>query len=336
MHATAEALMNVHTRHILLQLSGPTLDTLLDEEAAAAWDWLAARPVTAIADEVRVRDFLLRNVFEVTPTERLLSQIGRLATRVLQSPLNKNTKLEELLNVREYDLIVDRLIGMEDLRREVLHAVMQNASVTQLISDLVYNGVKNYLSEDGGLAKRVPGMSSLMKMGKGMMERVGADDAIDNALRSYVKRNTRATMEMSEKLIEIALETPKLKTISHQFWQQIKSMPLSRATRYVREDDVEDVIAIGATIWNHFRQTSYAREILNELVHAWFEKWGNEPAITVLESLSFDKARLQNEVRLVATPVIGELIASGQLEARVRRHLQDFYGSLEVEQLLTN
>jgi hypothetical protein len=327
MHATAKALLDAHTRYVMQQLTGPALASVLDDETAVFWDWLAARPVTAIIDEVRVRDFLLRNVFEITPSERLLAQIGTLSARALASPLNKQTKLEELLNAREYDLIVDRLIALEDVRREIVHAVMQNPSVTQLISDLVYNGVKNYLMEDGGLAKKVPGMSSLMKMGKGMMERVGADDALEGALKSYVKRNTRATMEMSEKLVNHALETPKLKSVSRQFWQQIKSAPLDRATRYVKQDDVQDVVVIGSTVWNHFRQTSYARELLNELVHAWFEQWGGDPASTALESIGLDKARLQAEVKLLLTPLAAELEKGGHLEARVRLHLEAFYSS---------
>lgn len=327
MHATAKALLDAHTRHVVQQLTGPALAGVLDDETAVFWDWLAARPVSAIIDEVRVRDFLLRNVFEITPSERLLAQIGTLSARALTSPLNKQTRLEELLNAREYDLIVDRLIALEDVRREIVHAVMQNPSVTQLVSDLVYNGVKNYLMEDGGLAKKVPGMSSLMKMGKGMMERVGADDALEGALKSYVKRNTRATMEMSEKLVNHALETPKLKSVSRQFWQQIKSAPLDRVTRYVEADDVQDVVVIGSTVWNHFRQTSYARELLNELVHAWFEQWGGDPASTALESIGLDKARLQGEVKLLLTPLAAELEKGGHLEARVRLHLEVFYSS---------
>src|SRR6218665_730294 len=191
MHATAKVLLDAHTRHVMQQLTGPALAGVLDDETSVLWEWLAGRPVNAILDEVRVRDFLLRNVFEITPSERLLQQIGTLSARALTSPLNKQTKLEELLNAREYDLIVDRLIALEEVRREIVHAVMQNPSVTQLVSDLVYNGVKNYMAENSGLAKKVPGASSLMKMGKGLMEKVGADDALEGALKSYVTRNTR-------------------------------------------------------------------------------------------------------------------------------------------------
>lgn len=335
MHATAQILLDAHTRHVMKQLSGSALADLLDEEAGGFWDWLAVRPVKSVVDEVRVRDFLLSNVFDIAPSEQLLTQIGSIATRALKSPLNSQTRLEELLNVREYDLIVDRLIELEDVRRQIVHAVMQNPAVTQLISDLVYNGVKNYMVEDGGLAKKVPGMSSLMKIGKGVMDRMGSlDAALESALKSYVKRNTRATMEMSERLVERALESSKLKAVSRQFWQQIKSAPLDRATRYVKADDVTDVVQIGSTLWNHFRQTPHARELLNELVHAWFEQWGNEAGTTPLLSIGLDKKRLQHETRLLLTPIIGELESSGHLQTRVTAHLQAFYASSEVSATL--
>ncbi|MDP2226528.1 MAG: hypothetical protein Q8J78_03515 [Moraxellaceae bacterium] len=333
MHPKANALLDAHTRHMLARLSSE-LDTLLADETAALCAWAGSRPVTAITDEVRVRDFLLRNVFDITPSDALLAQIGTLATKALQSPLNKTTKLEELLNVREYDLIVDRVIELEDLRRQIVRAVMQNPSVTQLISDLVYNGVKNYLMEDGGIAKKVPGMSSLMKMGKGMMERVGADDALEGALKSYVKRNTRATMELSERLVEKALETPKLKAVARQFWQQIKGEHLYRVTRFVGKDDVDDVITIGNTLWNHFRQTTYARELLNELVHAWFEQWGEQPIMQVLNDIGLSQERLVVEVQQIGQPLVADLISSGHLEARIRQHLEVFYSSPDAEAAL--
>lgn len=331
MHPTAAALLEAHTRHMLDRLSGPGLTTLLDEETAALCTWAATLPVSKVTDEVRVRDFLLRNVFEITPSEALLTQIGTLATVALKNPLNQTTSLDQLLNAREYDLIVDRIIELEDLRRQIVRTVLQNPSVIQLISDLIYHGVKNYLVDENALAKKVPGMSSLMKMGKGVMERMGSlDAALENTLKAYVKRNTRATMDLAERLVERAMETPKLKAVSRQFWQQIKGEKLHRVTQYITGDDVDDVVRIGATLWNHFRTTPYARDMLNDLVHAWFEQWGNQTVMQVLEDIGLTPERLQVEVRQIGEPLVAELISSGHLEARIRLHLEVFYSSPEA------
>jgi hypothetical protein len=334
MHATARALLDAHTRHVMQQLSGAALDALIDAETASFCDWLAARPVTALADAATVRDFLLRNVFDITPGERLLEQIGTLATRALQSPLNAKTKLNVILDEREYNLIASRLIAMEDTRRNLVHAVMQNPGITHLISDIVYNGVKNYVAENSNIAKKVPGMSSLMKLGKGVMETMGTDSMVENALKGYVRHNTRATMEMSERLVLQALETPKLQAAAHKLWKELHGMPLEKVTRHVSAAQVDEAVVIGNALWNHFRKTPYARKLLAELVEAWFEQWGQDPVLTVLETIGLDRARLPGEVKEFLQPLVAELTSSGHLEARVRAHLEPFYASAEVGKLL--
>lgn len=334
MHATAQALLEAHTRHVMKQLSGDALDALVAAEAAAACDWLAARPVTALATPVLVRDFLLRNVFDITPSDTLLDQIGTLAVQALQSPLNAETRLDAILDKQDFDYIAERLIEMEDARNAIVRAILQSHDVTHLISDIVYNGVKNYLAENSKIANKVPGVGSLLKVGKGMMERMGTDTMVEGALKNYVHQNTRATMEMTERLVRQALESHKLRSASHKAWQKVHALRLEVATKHVTEAQVRETVTIGNRLWNHFRQTGYARGLLNELVETWFAKWGALPALSVLETIGLGRDRLAHEVTLFLRPLLQELVSSGHLEARVRVHLEAFYGSGEVDGLL--
>lgn len=334
MHATAQALLEAHTRHVMQQLSGDALKALVAEETAQACDWLAARPVTALASPALVRDFLLRNVFDLTPSEPLLAQIGTLATRAFQSPLNAETRIDAVLTKADYDYIAEQVIALEDVRNQIIHTIMKNHEITHLISDIVYSGIKNYLAENSKLANKVPGMGSLLKVGKGVMERMGTDSMVEGALKNYIHQNTRATMEMTERLIKQALESHKLKASSHKLWQKVHTLRLDVATRHVREQDVREVVTIGNRLWNHFRQTGYARGLLNELVEAWFAERGNGTVMDVLDSIGLDRTRLPQEVQLFLEPLLAELVASGQIEARVRVHLERFYGSAEVSGLL--
>jgi hypothetical protein len=231
-------------------------------------------------------------------------------------------------------MIADRIIALEDVRTELVHAVMQNHEITHLISDIIYNGIKNYLAENSKLANKVPGVGSLLKVGKGMMEKMGTDSMVENALKNYVRHNTRATMEMSERLVLQALESHKLKATSQKIWQHVHAKHLDIATKHVSEKQVREVVEIGEALWNHFRQTKYAHALLGELVEAWFAKWGGEPALTVLETIGLDRQRLPGEVKLFLEPLLAELVTSGQLEARVRVHLEAFYGSKEVSGIL--
>lgn len=334
MHATAQALLEAHTRHILNQLSGDALAALVAEETAAACDWMAARPVHSLANAQMVRDFALRNVFDITPSEALLDTIGTLATRGFRSPLNDETRVDAILSRADYDHIVKELIALEEVRNELIHAVMQNHDVVHLISDIVYSGIKNYMAENSKIANKVPGVGSLLKAGKGMMERMGTDGMVEGAIKNYIRQNTRSTMEMTERLIKQALESHKLQASSQKLWDQVHDRRLGVAARHVEEKHVRSSVEIGARLWNHLRQTGYARGLLHELVEAWFETRGNESLLQLLESLGLTRDRLPHEVQLFLQPLLAELIASGQLEARLRLHLERFYGSAEVAGLL--
>lgn len=334
MHATAQALLEAHTRHVMQQLSGDALRALIDEETAEACNWLASRPVNSLATVERVRDFALRNVFDYTPSERLLATIGTLATRAFQSPLNAETRLDAILGKDDYDYIATQVIALEDVRNDITHAILQNHEITHLISDIVYSGIKNYMAENSKLAGKVPGVGSLLKVGKGMMERMGTDSMVEGAIKNYIHSNTRATMEMTERLVKQAMESHKLKNHSQALWKKIHTLRLDVASKHVQEKDVREVVTIGNRLWNHFRQTGYARGLLNELIEAWFEENGQDSVLSLLESLGVTRERLPEEIRIAAEPVIAELVASGQLEARVRVHLERFYGSAEVSQVL--
>lgn len=334
MHPTAQAMLEAHTRHVMLQLSGDALRSLLAEETAEACHWLAARPVKSLATVERVRDFALRNVFDYTPSDKLLATIGTLATRAFQSPLNAETRLDAILTKDDYDYLATQIIALEDVRNDITHAILQNHEITHLISDIVYTGIKNYMAENSKLANKVPGMGSLLKVGKGMMERMGTDSMVEGAIKNYIHSNTRATMEMTERLVKQAMESHKLKNHSQALWKKIHVLRLDVASKHVQEKDVREVVTIGNRLWNHFRETGYARGLLHELVEAWFEENGDESVMDLLESLGVSRERLPEEIRILAEPVIAELVASGQLEARVRVHLERFYGSAEVGKLL--
>ncbi|HET8730896.1 MAG TPA: hypothetical protein VFM34_07295 [Moraxellaceae bacterium] len=334
MHATAQALLEAHTRHVMQQLSGDALKALVAEETAEACNWMASRPVNALATPAFVRDFLLRNVFDVVPGDALLEQIGTLATRAFKSPLNAETRVDALLTRDDYDFIVNEVIARESVRNEIIHTVMQNHEITHLISDIVYSGIKNYLAENSKLANKVPGVGSLLKVGKGVMERMGTDSMVEGALKGYIHQNTRSTMEMTERLIKQALESHKLKASSQKLWDQVHARRLDLATKHVSEQDVRNVVTIGNRLWNHFRQTGYARGLLNELVEAWFSEHGGDSLMSVLESIGLDRSRLPQEVQLFLEPLLADLVSSGQLEGRVRVHLERFYGSADVASLL--
>lgn len=336
MHPKAAALLDAHTRHVMQQLTGDKLVELVNTEAATYCAWLSTRSVDSLLDEVRVRDFIVRNILSVELSDSLRDQIRTMVKRGIKSPLNKNTKIEDVLNVKEYDLIVEKLIALEDARRDIIHGVLNNQAYSDFLSDLLFQNMKDYLLEENPLAKKVPGVSSLLKMGKGVMDKVGSglEGAMEHTVKNYIKRNIRSTIEMSERMIENAMAAPKLRSVARQLWSRIKGRSLAEFTRYVHDQNVDDSADIINTLWNHLRQTTYARELTNELVHAWFAQWGKRSGMQVLEDIGLSQARVAEELRQILIPYVDAMRESGFLEPRVRAYLEPFYSSDAVVAIL--
>lgn len=336
MHAKAGALLEAHVQYSLDQLSGEKFRETIKTEVTGFYSWVGERPVKTLLDEVRVRDFLLRNLLEKELTPGLRGQIRLLITRGLQSPLNADTRIEHLLNVNEFDAIIDKALQLEDLRRALVHELLSSPIFSEVLSDLLYHSIKGYLLEDGGISKKVPGMSSLVKLGKGVVGRMGGlEDTIESAIKQYTQKNIRRTVELSEGLIESVFRGPKIKQVAREFWGRIKLTRVGDITRYAAGDDVEDASQIVNTIWHHARQTDYTRQLLNELVHAWFENYGERPAAALLQDLGLTPEGLAGEIAEVITPFADIMRQTGYLEERVRAHLQPFYGSDAVATLLS-
>lgn len=336
MHPKAAALMEAHTRHVMEQLAGDNLSLHIQNETLTFCAWLGTRPVHTLVDEVRARDFILRNILEAELSPELRQQVRDVIKQGIKSPLNKETRIEHVLNVKEYDDIVERLVVLEDARRDIIRAVLNNPAYSDFLSDLLFQNIKDYLLEDNLIAKKVPGASSLMKLGKGVFDKVGGglENAMESTLKSYIQRNIRKTIEMSEQMVNRALATPKLRTVARQFWHRVKDVPLSTASKYVKDADVDASADIINTLWNHLRQTPYARQLTTELVHAWYEQWGDRPAMAVLTDLGYTPERLTEELRQILTPYIEAMRETGFLELRVRAYLEPFYTSDSVTSVL--
>lgn len=335
MHAKAAALLDAHVRHSLNQLTGPALASLVQSEIQTFFTQMGDRPVSQWVDEVTVRDFLLRNVFARELTPGLRGQLRHLLTQGLASPLHEGAQLETLLNVREVELIIDRALDLEELRREIVHAVLDSPVYSDVLSDLLYHSIKEYLLEENVLTKKVPGMSSLMKIGKGVVGRMGGlEETLEKTIKHYIKQNIRATVELSEQLIEKAFQGPKIREICRDAWGKIKTTQISDATRYIDIKDVEDAEDIANTIWNHVRQTEYAKQLLTEMVHIWFDANGDRPLTLLVQDLGYDADRLCAETLTTITPIAAILLESGYIEQRLRAHLESFYASAAVAEIL--
>ena len=334
MHAKASALLEAHTAHLLSQASGDNLNTLLDREVGAFLDWTAQRPLNRVVSVERIQDVAVEYVLNQAPTEALITMIVTLVKAGFHSSLNDTTYVHQLVEHKNFLAMVDKVASNDKLKKDLIHQAVGNPVYAKLLSDIVYHALSDYLVNENPLAKKVPGMSSLMKMGKGLMDSTGGNAAIESALRSYLHKNMQNIVDLSEKVLLRTLDAKQIHHVADQVWHKIKGAPLSVPQQYVKDADIDFAAKTGVDLWNHFRRTDYAAGMLKELIGVWFSQFAGRDGLSLLADVGLSRDALLKEIKLFAQPVAAELLASGFLEQRIRAQLTEFYGQEAVAAIL--
>lgn len=335
MHPRAQQLMDAQVQHILNKLAGEKLEQLLDIEVEAFCDWLSQRNVDELFQESQIIDFLQRNLLGKEPTELVIVQLKKIVWSGLQSTLNQATEYQHLLSSQEFQYIVEKGIDLEDFRKDIIKSVLSSPVYSQLLSDVLYHGIKDFVLEENVIAKKVPGVSSLVKMGQGIMSKMGGvDNAIEGLIKNYIQKNIEGSIDLSQKFLDKSLDENRIRTVAQQFWENVKFNKLAQGIAYIEITDFDDFAFIAKNIWNHLRETDYAKQLMQELVHEWFQQWGRENVLNMLENLGVTRSLIVAETKILATPLINEGLLSGYLEERIRAQLEPFYSGEAASTIL--
>ena len=334
MSSKAAALLDAHKQHLLAQFTPEHMNATLSREVNAFFDWSQTQTINQVVKLETIQSVAQRYVLAQPVSSGLTQQILHIIKAAINSPLNDKTYVHQLIEHQDYLAIVDKVASHEQLRKDLIHTAVGNPVYAKLLSDIVYQALNDYLINENPLAKKVPGMSSLMKMGKGLMESTGGNAAIESALKSYLHKNTQKIVDISEKILLKTLDAKQIHHVADQIWHKIKGAPLSLGKQYVSDNDIEFALNEGAKVWNHFRQTAYAKDMLNELIAAWFNEFAGRDGLSILADLNISREQLLEEILVFAQPVVAAMLASGFIEQRIEAQLSDFYNSPVVAELL--
>lgn len=333
MAVSAEQLLEAQVAFFLQDFQGESLKRHLEAEAEAYCDLLERISVRQLLDADQVISWVERNVLAYQPTEGFRKQAVMLFEMGLNNPGHQQMPMRQLINRQIYDVMVERVVSRPGLRQEVIHSVLGSPVYHRLLSDVLYHSISDYLMKENPLAKNVPGVSSLMKVGKGMIGKLGnLDQTIEQTIKHYLRHNIRSTAAFSETLVDQALNSDTLRKLADDLWPKLEAYELGQATRHL---ELEGLSYLAMVFWNQIRQTDYMREQVSYLVKGWYAQSGDEIAMEVLENIGISREQLVREVVALGHPLMTAWMQSGHIEKRLREHLQRFFAHADTQRLLT-
>jgi len=217
-------------------------------------------------------------------------------------------------------------------RQRLIKTVVNSPAFSAMITQLIQHSIQDYL-DNSVMAKRVPGVSRFMKMGKSVLETV-TDSNLDETIGHYLQKNILKLSHMSEHVLNQHFDDEKLYHFQANLWHKIKDMPLTVLKNYIEVQDLPNTVGLGHEIWDHLRQTEYLKQQVHDGVYAWYTRNQERNFDLLLRDLNIDEALIQHELQQLLAPVIQKLVSSEYLRERARVYLEKFYYAETTQNIL--
>ncbi len=329
MNSKAQALLDAQLAFIEQKLKS---NSLISEEVLGFFDWFRQQNIANLWSSELINGLLQQQILSTPARTQLIQQIEQHIAIALQHPQNIDTTLEDILPVETIDQLAQYISSKTEHRKKLIKSVVNNPAYVELVANIVQQSIKDYM-DNSMVAKKVPGVGSLMKMGKAAIEKA-TDSNLDDALGSYLHKNFNKLSTLSEKLINQHFDDEKLYHLQAKIWHKIKQAPISTLQQYIVLEDLSNTVSIGEQVWNHLRQTPYLKAQVATGVEAWLQRHEQETFAKALSDLNVDENLLRSELYELIIPIIEQLINDGYLMQRIRVYLEEFYHSEQVQNIL--
>lgn len=322
-----QAMLEAHVQFEVQRWHGAALRATLAEEVAALFAWAETVKLNEVAAPAQVIGVIQRIVIDLPVADELLASIRESVQVVLELLQEEATPVEAILPRAIFDRIAASVAGMEGLRLEVTRQVVTSAVYTQLISNVLYHGIKGYLLSENTITRKIPGASSLMKLGQSALNSTAPqlEKAIDRQLIAFIRDNLQETIRESEQFLNGALDEATLRTVADEIWAANAQTPLSTLAGYTDAATVDGAVEIVLAFWRHFRSTPLFLALVEQVVRNFFLRKGKKNVSALLTEIGVTPAVVTNEVYALAAPGMEAARQSGYLEGRIRARLAAFY-----------
>ncbi|MCH2558182.1 MAG: hypothetical protein MK005_12875 [Alcanivorax sp.] len=252
----AGALRAAHVAHARERLQQKAYwQTQLDDGVKA----LGKTPLGALVDAdvlATVVDDWLAQVHTSRGLEPVILQV---AEAVRLRAIDEPATVGELLEEHHFEAILAQALRLRSLREKAIHACLNHPLVSDMVSEMLYTGIKNFLLEENALAK-LPGVSSMMKLGRKSVGR--AMGGLEEPIRDYLRHNIRATLRTGEQWLNAQLTDQRIAELARDGYRRLAPLRPADALRQAPDDLVARTVPHAVVIADEAARLDYSRALV--------------------------------------------------------------------------
>lgn len=331
----AEALLDAQVEWVVEQTSGPALKAWLERELDAGLAAAGKLTLNEVTTRQAIKDTARTYAAEVEFGAGIPELVAEVARALHAHGAHDKTRLGDIVSDRRVAETLDQALDLEALRGRMLEEVAASPLYSDFVSDLLYNGIKGYLSENA-LTRNIPGASSVLKLGKSVISKATPrlEASIEENLKKYIARSVQKTSQGGLRFFMEHADSDTLREAALDLWAKLKKVRISSLRDDVGADELEAMFVNGYEFWRELRKTPYYSGLIDAGIDAVFDKYGETDLAALLEDFGITRDLMLAEALRHAPPAIKALKKHKLLEPLVRRNLEPFFASSVVGRLL--
>lgn len=332
----ADKLLEAHVKHELSALKGAKLTKFLETEVDELLDYAGTVTLSQLVSAEQVMGVIQRIVVNMELDAGIPELAGEMAAKVASAPVQADTTLGEILSREQAAAFVEEALELRQQRELFIAEIMAHPVYQELVSNVVYHGLVNYLYEDNLLTRSVPGVGSMMKFGKKVANKAvpGLDETFERRIKAWLSDSLPGLITRSEQFLQKALTDDELRDSVMAAWVSLEGTTIAELNEGLGDVRLQEFVVLGYEFWLNFRQTPYFEGCARAVVDHLYEKYGPVPVMDLLQDLGVTREVIATELKELALPMVDVLRKEGYLEALLRRRLGAFYRSAAAKKLL--
>lgn len=332
----ATALLEQHVKHELAALKGAKLRKYIAQEVDELFGYAERITLGRVCSAEQVMGVIRRLVVDMELDAGIPELAGEMAAEVLNANVQSDTVLRDVLSRDQVTAFLEEALELKHHRERVISSIMSHPVYQELVANVVYQGLVNYLYEDNLITKSVPGVGSMMKFGKKMANKAvpGLDESFERRIKAWLSDSLPGLISRSEAFLHKALTDDELRDTVMAAWVTLEDRTIAELKEGLGEIQLQEFVVLGYEFWLNFRETDYFEGCCAAVVHHLFAKYGDRPLLELLQDIGVDQAMVMAEVDAFALPLVDVLREEGYLEEALRRRLSAFYKSAAVKKIL--
>ncbi len=330
--ADMDSLLEAHVRFELDQWSGGNLELTVADEVTALMAWLESVQLNEVVSAELIDGLVQRHVCGAEITDEAAATVIAAIRSAHAAALEDKTQVGKLVPRKVYDGLAETVIGMTEVRQAVTDQITTSEVYSRLISHVLYQGIKNYLLTESVIARKVPGASSLMKLGQSALNTAAPrlEKSIDQKLTAFVNNNIQDNIRESQRYLDSVLDDKLMKAVAAEVWDSNSKSTIADAAGLVSVDSIERIATSALAAFEHIRSTPAFRDLMSQVVSDLLASYGDRSIASLLTDGGLTADTIVSVVTDGITPIADRAVADGYLEQRLRARLSQFYATVDT------